>query len=452
MKRFSSLLVVMVMLLLIPNAVSAASSAKLPAISINIDQKTITSDVPPVIINNRTLVPLRVISENMGAQVFWDNKARKVTVVKPDFTLELFIDKTAYQANGQAVTADVSPQIINDRTFVPIRLISEQLGAKVGWNNDTRTVLIESPKPPEPPKQPEPLPSTDPEPAIPAPTIPTGDVQAISTMGDQITVQTNIEQPQIQVFTMDNPNRVVVDIVYSKPAELGEIVPINSTLINQVRYSYFNNAPDTTRIVLDVKQKVDVQTQMNGNQIVLTLTPHIYKIVIDAGHGGKDPGAKGITGVYEKDFTLDLVLRLTNLFANDARFKIILTRGDDSYPTLDDRVQLANKENADLFISVHANKFYKPETRGTETYYTRDNSKDFATMLHAALISVTQFPDRGVKTANFYVIKNTTMPAALLEIGFLSNQEDNARMTDPTFRDQVAAALQQAILGYLQLP
>lgn len=120
--------------------VSAAKNTN--DIKIEIDGKNVISDVAPFINNERTLVPIRVISENLGYNVNWDNNSRKVTVKNSDKTIELFIGKKNVSVNGVDNSIDVAPMIKNERTFVPLRFISESFDNDVKWDNNTRTVKI----------------------------------------------------------------------------------------------------------------------------------------------------------------------------------------------------------------------------------------------------------------------------------------------------------------------
>ncbi|NLZ53554.1 MAG: AMIN domain-containing protein [Thermoanaerobacteraceae bacterium] len=111
-------------------------------IEIYINDEKIESDVPPIIINDRTLAPVRVISENLGAEVYWDNDNRLVQIITPSKTIILKIDNTIALVDGQEVMLDAPAKIINDRTMVPLRFLGETLGAKVSWDNDLRRVII----------------------------------------------------------------------------------------------------------------------------------------------------------------------------------------------------------------------------------------------------------------------------------------------------------------------
>lgn len=136
-QKISSALILSLCLI---NGVSAAESTK--DIKIEINGKNVISDVAPFINNDRTLVPIRVISENLGYSVNWDNQTRKVTVKNNDKSIELTIGKKEVNINGTNSSIDVAPMIKNERTFVPLRFISESFDNDVNWDKDTRIVKI----------------------------------------------------------------------------------------------------------------------------------------------------------------------------------------------------------------------------------------------------------------------------------------------------------------------
>jgi len=180
-----------------------------------------------------------------------------------------------------------------------------------------------------------------------------------------------------------------------------------------------------------------------GNQIIAA--PSV-KVFIDAGHGGSDPGAVRF-GLNEKDANLDIALRLKNKLQASG-FDVVMTRTDDSYYSLDDRVNMANRSGADIFLSIHNNAVFAESVHGTETFWCPNGvsgSSDFAALVQSSLLSEIGRADRGVKTANFRVIKYTTMPAALVECAFLSNPEENNLLKTADFRDKCATGLFNAI-------
>lgn len=169
-------------------------------------------------------------------------------------------------------------------------------------------------------------------------------------------------------------------------------------------------------------------------------------IVIDAGHGGKDPGAIGTTGAYEKDFALSMSLKLeARLMGSEVA--AILTRKTDTFLELSQRAKIANDLKVDGFISIHANSS-NSQASGTETWYTRPDSKGFAEVLHKHMAAVTGLRDRGLKVGNYAVTRETTMCAALLEVGFINHPGDEIKLLDPTFQDKVVESLAKAIFEY----
>lgn len=183
---------------------------------------------------------------------------------------------------------------------------------------------------------------------------------------------------------------------------------------------------------------------------VRTKQPGERLVVVDAGHGGTDPGAMH-NNLVEKELNLDIALRLKNLFRG-TNIRIHLTRGDDSYVGLGERTAVANAMNADLFLSIHNNAYLVAST-GTETFYHNTNPQskngvsagEFASILQKHLIADLGLTNRGVKRADFSVLRHSVMPAALVEIAFLTNTNDAAKLRDPVFRQRAAAALYKAV-------
>ncbi len=217
-------------------------------------------------------------------------------------------------------------------------------------------------------------------------------------------------------------------------------------------------------------------------------------VVIDAGHGGEDTGAHGAGGILEKDLVLDVAQRLAAAL-REAGLRVVLTRSDDRFVPLEARTWVANDARADLFVSIHANSAPDAEARGTETYflsveasddaarrvaerenaafgaagrlpggsgdpflalmgdlitgdYARD-SDEFAALTQARLAAIDSRA-RGVKQAPFVVLANVQMPAALVEIGFLSNTEDERQLAAAAGRERLVRALAAAIREFGQ--
>ncbi|MED0736780.1 N-acetylmuramoyl-L-alanine amidase [Aneurinibacillus thermoaerophilus] len=570
--------------------VQAASNA---SIQLWMNGKRIKPDVPPQLINGRMLVPIYIVQEGMGMKVEWDAKTRRVTVSNGSKKVELTIHSKTARVNSSNKKLDVAPVIISNRTFLPFRAVGELLGMEVGWEEKTKSVILnnpvqlringqavaadiynhngtyfvdaqkiaastgytiksqkdkvvfvkdgeaktvsaglykkidnkitvplsflaelvhgmgswnasktiytltsqaERPASEEQPKKPEA------KPEAPAKIKVTG----ISQSGNVLEIKT-IGKPRAKDQVMKAPFRIVIDVQNAQLA-IASPLPLNgeaNSAIKEVRYSQFS--PDTVRVVMELvgSAKYDLVSNQDGIQVRLkdvqypqppvpvppaTQSPDVpaviepsnggegsvtspsednvntptsvppvarlsskekVKIVVDAGHGGTDSGAGG-NGLKEKDLTLGIAQRLANKLRADSKFQVIMTREGDTYPTLAERVELANKENADLFISVHINSATSASAKGTETYYYTEKSKEYAQTIHKYFVEATGFYDRKVKTAKFYVIKNTKMPAVLVEVGFITNPTEAKEMAKDEFQQRVADALYTALREYVE--
>jgi N-acetylmuramoyl-L-alanine amidase len=177
-----------------------------------------------------------------------------------------------------------------------------------------------------------------------------------------------------------------------------------------------------------------------------------YKVVIDPGHGGPDPGAVGINGLRETDVVLDVSLQVAQILQAKG-VQVLLTRTSEVDVDLPPRVALANNSRADLFLSIHANalSMARPDVNGIETFYFQEGpSKRLAEAVQLQMLQVSPgSPDRGARTGRFFVIRRTVMPAALAEMGFVTGQLDSPRLADRAFRRRMAVAIATGLLNYL---
>jgi N-acetylmuramoyl-L-alanine amidase len=212
-------------------------------------------------------------------------------------------------------------------------------------------------------------------------------------------------------------------------------------------------------------------------------------VVIDPGHGGEEKGAAGPGGLLEKDVTLDVALRLKTRLERGSNVQVMLTRDDDRAVPLPDRTAFANHESAELFVIIHANAARKSDAHGAETYFLSyqatdaeaqavaalENAQDtggagaqerpdlrmvlwdlaqaehlressaLAEMVQAELNSLMGLRDRGVKQAPFRVLMSATMPSILIEIGFLTNPDEEEKLRSPAYRESLALAIAQSV-------
>ncbi|MBD2043567.1 N-acetylmuramoyl-L-alanine amidase [Microcoleus sp. FACHB-672] len=173
-------------------------------------------------------------------------------------------------------------------------------------------------------------------------------------------------------------------------------------------------------------------------------------VIVDPGHGGRDVGAVGIGAIREADIVLDISLQVAQLLEQQG-VQAILTRSDDREIDLEPRVQLAERVNASLFVSIHANAIdmSRPEVNGIETYYY-SNGERLAATIHNSMLQSTGSRDRGVRQARFYVLRKTSMPAVLVETGFVTGAEDAPKLANAAYRQRMAEAIARGILQYIQ--
>jgi len=178
-----------------------------------------------------------------------------------------------------------------------------------------------------------------------------------------------------------------------------------------------------------------------------------YKICLDPGHGGSDPGAIGVNGVREKDINLAIALKAAYLLKLDGA-QVYLTRSGDYYVSLADRVNYANSVGCHIFISIHANAATDSSATGFEVYhyYTSTKGRQLATLVADELAEHIPLRNRGVKQDGFYVLKYTAMPAILIETGFVTNSYDVSILTNEKYQWEYARAILHGVQRYFGVP
>ncbi len=173
-------------------------------------------------------------------------------------------------------------------------------------------------------------------------------------------------------------------------------------------------------------------------------------VIIDPGHGGKDSGAVGIGGTLEKDVILPIGVRVAQILQQNG-VQAVMTRNSDYFVTLQGRVDMADRANADVFVSIHANSAGsgRPDVNGLETYYF-DSGLNLARIVHSTILQSLSIRDRGVRKARFYVLRKSSMPSILVETGYMTGQQDIAQLQTPQYQAQMADAIARGILQYLR--
>ncbi len=295
--------------------------------------------------------------------------------------------------------------------------------------------------------------------------------------GDPLLLRIRIAQPVPGVTRVVLETRGVSNFSVS-------LEPNPYRLVAEIRSSSAKPASDGTEIL---KPQAPANKKLTSSAAPIA-TPHT-KIVVDAGHGGWDLGTVGRKGLLEKDLVLDVAQRLGKLLETRLGAEVIYTRNDDNYIPLEQRAELANDAQADLFVSVHANYSDIASARGVETYYTnfstpansldiekRENataktapgapaltgvalkertaeSRHLAASVERSLYSTLAaenpgIRDRGVKEAGFVVLTGTSMPAILAEVSFVSSPMDEKNLQSSAYRQQIAEALYKGIAQY----
>lgn len=257
----------------------------------------------------------------------------------------------------------------------------------------------------------------------------------------------NLRDSNIQVYN----NQINIDL-YNVRANLSDILDIDKLINDRLINSFVFNK-STLEINITLRDNVDFTYNINENDIIFrfnkkqSLQP---KIVIDAGHGGKDAGATSIvTKVHEKELALKTSLNLKDKLL-DLGYEVLMTREEDIYPTLKDRAKLANDADADLFISIHYNTAPRSEVNGIETYvYMSNDNKNIGEKIHTSLINKTGAFNRGLKNGNKLIVLNSTnVPAVLLELGFLTNTEEANKVLDEFYQEDLVNAIIEGINSY----
>ena len=355
---------------------------------------------------------------------------------------------------------------------------------------------------------------------------------------DSSTVVLDLEdQVQYEAHRLTGPDRIYFDLHDTQlaPDLLGKSIDVGDTLINRIRVA--QPVSGMTRIVLETKADTNFSVSLESNpyrlvvevrkigtnpkgavnlfpnapeaektKLAIVIPPPSkedlqlkarvpkMRIVVDAGHGGWDLGTVGRRGLLEKDLVLEIAQRLGKLLESRLGSDVIYTRQDDNYIPLDERAEIANQSQADLFVSVHANYSDLPSARGVETYYTNtfsapgskeagskdadshsvagslknsvtpalspadlhdriEQSRRLAASVQRSMYGTlsVQNPglrDRGIKEAGFVVLTESSMPGILAEVSFVSSPTDEQKLRSDGYREQIAEALYKGIARY----
>ncbi|MCH5188639.1 MAG: N-acetylmuramoyl-L-alanine amidase [Oscillospiraceae bacterium] len=479
--------------------------------------KVTTKEMPPVILMDRTLVPVRELFEAVGATVSWINETSQTKIEYNGLEVVFTTGSNVIYTNYSQITIpddEPVPMIINDKTMVPVRIVANLLGLDVGWDNARRTVLLTSGG------------SASTSSTQRQPTIPAG-ASAISTIncatsGNTDLIYLTYQNPvKPKIARYNNPERVVLD--FEGSSYLGDVgtISANGVTLTSVRAANHDNM---ARIVLDVSKQPNIEVSRSQDGIVivagqasgkytekindltdgqiyvpptvsagggnsnsiLNAQPNISSgnpgnsdfvnldtsgtvdtsnsrdfnynsIIIDPGHGGSDPGAMS-GSIKESAINLAISEKVIARLRN-AGYNVITTRTDDyTKPTLQDRVDIASRKDIDgkipaLFVSIHCNSFDNPETNGTQVYYHPESK--YGTILaqniyNSNITTTTLRPAQVHDGSHLYVIRMTLQPAALVETAFISNSSDRAYLTSEEGQEALAQGIFEGIVKTME--
>jgi len=480
-------------ILFLPSSTFAQSSE----IKILLDNKPLETVVPSVIENDRLFVSARNVVEALGGRITWFPALKLMTVNINGHTSRLVIDDPSLEIDEKVFSLEMPARILDNRVMIPLEVIKIIAEVDIKWENQTKTLFINTIRPY------------------------LLEVRSYSHPDKTRVVIDLSEKTEFRADKLINPDRIFIDIMGSiaKLEDTLKQIKIDDGVIKTVRTAQFNQ--EITRIVFDLYQearyelfsliepdRVVIDIFKSGEEVAISETlsakpeekptpgPEITGkrvVIIDPGHGGKDPGAIGPTGLREKDVTLGIALYLEKLLKN-AGIPTYLTRSKDEFVYLENRTNFANQKNGFVFVSLHANSVlnHRPSAKGIETFVLsskyigasardvadRENrasrahpevdtdlaliiadleesanikySLDFAEIVQKKLAKYLKLENRGVKQAPFVVLKGANMVAVIIEVGFISNPKEEKLLKTNKFRENAAQALFEAIKYYIE--
>lgn len=475
----------------------SSTFAQSSEIKILLDNKPLETVVPSVIENDRLFVSARNVVEALGGRITWFPALKLMTVNINGHTTRLVIDDPSLEIDGKVISLEMPARILDNRVMIPLEVIKIIAEVDIKWENQTKTLFINTIRPY------------------------LLEVRSYSHPDKTRVVIDLSEKTEFRADKLINPDRIFIDIMGSiaKLEDTSKQIKIDDGVIKTVRTAQFNE--EITRIVFDLYQearyelfsliepdRVVIDIFKSGEEAAISETlpakpeekptpgPEITGkrvVIIDPGHGGKDPGAIGPTGLKEKEVTLGIALYLEKLLKN-AGISTYLTRSKDEFVYLENRTNFANQKNGFVFVSLHANSVlnHRPSAEGIETFVLsskyigasardvadRENrasrahpdldtdlakiiadleesanikySLDFAEIIQKKLAKYLKLENRGVKQAPFVVLKGANMVAVIIEVGFISNPKEEKLLKTNKFRENAAQALFEAIKYYIE--
>ncbi len=459
MNKLKTIFFTLILLIVGYTTIHAADTA------LYLDGKLLNTDVPPIIVQNRSFVPVRSIFEKMGAEVTWIKSRQQVIIRSSDTRIVLNVDSTTAYVDDETAEMDVAPFIKDGRTMVPVRFISENLKYDVKWENNS--VYISTKKNSVSSKTPK---------------INKININEKDSSTEVVVNIANMEKPSISYA--DSPVRFIADFPNTTMSLTGSKMEADTKDVTEVRYAIH---PEHTRIVIESPCEVTYTVKYTSSAMIINVKSKNTSdeeditteepapvvdgdtlVVIDAGHGGKDCGAIGYDSegepvLYESEVNLAIAESVYNALSSGG-VNAVMTRtkdvalGDTEMDDLLERSSIANEMGATFFVSIHCNSFTEPTAGGTEILYadTEDKiysgvtSKELAQNVLTPLLKATGLTDRGLKDSpKIVVLRTTTMPSILVETAFISNPQDMEILADEDKLIEIGEAIAEGIVKSL---
>jgi len=269
---------------------------------------------------------------------------------------------------------------------------------------------------------------------------------ASNVKGPVLTANSPILRVRLQT---QNPNTVIVLVQPAAGVQIGSLNRVGSELL-ALQLQGSRRSVTTPPLPPIQGQLPDPRNPQPTTPQTRPIPKGRLVVMIDPGHGGKDPGAIGIGGVREKDIILPISQRIAQVLQQNG-VQVIMARNSDYFVSLPGRVQMAERGGADVFVSIHANAIGggRSDVSGLETYYY-DSGLSLARVVHSSILQSVTVRDRGVRRARFYVLRKSSMPSILVETGYLTGREDVAKLQSAAYQNQMADAIARGILQYLR--
>lgn len=492
MKKFFSLLLSVIMIITVFSCISVKADEEIfydgqwhtyegNFFDLKINGTKLDCSVPPIVFNDYSVVPARDVFETLGATVLWRAENERVIVQYEGTEIILQINNQTAYKNGISEKMPIAPKIINSKTMIPARYVSESLGFDVKFDSKTDTILITTPVKEEEPEKP----------------VYVSRLMSYSA-GEKdgaFSAVFNLSSGNVKYssFPLENPSRLAVDIKLTDRAVTIKDTEFSSEFVTKIRLG--QQADGTLRIVFDTPKKSDYKVSLIDKKLIVVVgdtnaeppeeetpkepappienenpeepeepeivevdIPAARTITIDAGHGGTDPGAiytdeEGIIW-FEKDINLGVALKVRDILIKNG-VKVVMTRDDDTFIELKERAEIANRNKTALFLSVHTNSSTADTAYGIETWGSLEintilsgvNDKLFAENVQKEIIKSTGGKNRGIKDSEtLAVLKYSVMPSVLVEVGFISNEAEREKMFTDSYRNQLAEGIAEGIL------